>query len=197
MTRYNPEIAADNAETVETPLPADMNWQEFPTEDGRFEALHTPGRARGWVLLPCAIFWNGCLIAIVHEMWTSARLAAMVTPLLGIVLAYATLVDLLNRTRVSLSPHGLYCHSSPIPDAVGKVEQPTRELQDFVVSAGIYASEPGHGAFGMYAVYAEFSGGRMVRLPFRGIDARHATFIASRLNRILSSLRSTGTAYRS
>jgi hypothetical protein len=171
-----------------------MVWLESPTADGGFLAEHTPSRTKGVVLALFAIFWDGAIFGFWHEIWLQSRAAGVATPALGLIIAYAALAELFSRTRVSLGPEAFRCEASPFP-LQRAVCEPTLDVRDFVVSAGIDA-DSAKGPFGVYAVYAEVSGGRMIRLPFLGLHAHHASFVASRLNAKLESLRDCPSAYR-
>jgi hypothetical protein len=190
----SPDLADVPNPSMDAPRPADMMWLETPTRDGSLEALHTPSRTKGVIFALAAIFWNGILIGLRHEIWLSSRAALVTMVPLGLILAYAALAELFSRTRVSLSRETFRCEASPFP-LQRAVCEPTLDVRDCVASAGIHADSES-GSVGVYAVYAEVSGGRMIRLPFHGLDADHASFVASRLNAKLESFRARPSAYR-
>jgi hypothetical protein len=153
----NPDLAEVPNPIMDAPRPADMMWLETPTGDGSLEALHTPSRTKGVILAFAALFWDGVLLGLRHEIWLSSRAALVAMVPLGLILAYAALAELFSRTRVSLSRETFRCEASPFP-LQRAVCEPTLGVRYCVASAGMHA-ESESGPFGVYAVFAEVSGG--------------------------------------
>lgn len=171
--------------------PTDLRWSDAQLGE-RFVGEIARSRLTGAAMGVPALVWNGVMavawVAILSSTNAAAALCLLPHTLAGLALAYAALVQLLNRTRFELDPVRFRVGAQPLPER-GTATEPTETIREFVP---VERSHKPGGRGGRWTVAVHTRDGRAVPLRLQLSGPDHAAFIAARLNAALDRLRAPG-----
>jgi hypothetical protein len=199
----SPRLDPQELANVVRPKPADMLWEEATAAPGAVCVVSRPPRGPAMVILVIALFLDVSVVILRHFAGGTAHGLLLMWGFGGLLMSYAALAGLVNRSFVSIDRSRFVFERGPIPERVrfwrtDVVDEVALDLEDFTAAAvrGHWHIGEGRGWPAWWGVQVTTRDGRMLTLAFGFLSQGHAEYAAFRLRKMLADLQPRTLPYR-